>query len=89
MDLFSESTLKSNPNVCTEHIDSSRGLSVSQRKRGDLAGVKANIREAHVLQYDGGVMGGGWTEIQAMYKLRRDGDAVLWVVHGHRGRAWR
>lgn len=71
----------------TEHIDSSRGLSVSQGKRGDLTGIKPDVREAHVLQYDGGIMGGGGTKIQAMDELRRDGDAILGVIHGHRGRA--
>lgn len=85
MSLMSKSSHRQN--IRTEYIDSSRGLSVSQRKGGDLAGIKTNIREAHVLQYDGGIMEGGGTEIQAMDKLRRDGDAVLWVVHGHRGRA--
>lgn len=71
----------------TEHIDRSRGLSVSQGEGGHLTGIKPDVGEAHVLQYDGGIMGGGGTKIQAVDELRRDGDAILGVVHGHRGRA--
>lgn len=70
--------------VLTEHIDSGRRLRVSQGKRRYFTGVDPHVGEAHVLQRDGGVVGGGRAEMQALDELRGDEDAVARVVDGHR-----
>lgn len=71
-------------NTLTEHADSSGGLCIAQREGGHLAGVDADVSKAHILQYNGGIVGGGRAKEQAVGVLRRDGDAEHGVVDRHR-----